>query len=69
MSSADPRQRSFSRFAPRFVGAAGAEGLGRLDRGGTAALAAFGLVEDGRRQGIAGFDVIFVPGDGGEDGH
>jgi len=62
------RQHDLHRQA-RFVGVAGAQGFERLDRGGEAALAVFGLVDEGRRQGIAEFDIIFLPGDAGEGGH
>jgi hypothetical protein len=53
----------------RLVGVAGAQGFERLDRRGEAVFEVFGIVTNGRRQGIAEFDVIFLPGDGGEGGH
>jgi hypothetical protein len=52
-----------------FAGVAGVQVLERFDRGAEAALAVFGLVGDGRRQGTGEFVVVFEGGGGGEGGH
>ena len=61
-------QHNLHREEP-FQSVAGTQGGERRDRGGAAALAVFGLVEDARWQGISVLGVIFGPGEGGESGH
>jgi hypothetical protein len=40
------------------IGVAGAQGFERLDRGNEAAPVVLGIVDDGRRQGIAEFGMV-----------